>query len=175
MHQNTSAPAQPLPGVAASAFQLQHPDLARRLGERAARTAGELGVPTSTVTVLLDGTAFFVGRHGLAGWPARVGGVPAEFSFSATTIATGAPHRLEDARLDPVHRENPLVTRLGLRSYVGVPLRAPGGAVFGSHCALDTRPRRFGQQDVAVLLAATEEVLQILHEYPARDLRLRSS
>jgi hypothetical protein len=171
MHHDSAAPPHRRPEVTTNVFQVRHPDLVRRLGERAARTATELGTPISTVTVLVGDTAFFVGQHGLTGWPARVGGVPAEFAFWTTTVATGAPHFIEDARQDPLHRDNPLVVRLGLVSYCGVPLDAPGGAVLGAHCVLDTVPRRFGAPDVAVLQLAAAEVIDVLHEYPARDLR----
>lgn len=45
-----------------------------------------------------------------------------------------------DLRAEPHTRELDLTTLLGLRAYAGVPVRLRSGAIYGTLCAVDTRP-----------------------------------
>jgi diguanylate cyclase (GGDEF)-like protein len=84
---------------------------------------------------------------------ARHGALPAEtrrgVAFCAHAICTpGRQLVVEDARLDPRFRDNPVVVGLpGIRAYAGTPLAAPSGNAVGTLCVIDTSPRRFsGEQ-----------------------------
>ena len=79
---------------------------------------------------------------------------------------------VENALLDPRFHDNPLV--LGpphIRFYAGAPLVLPGGAVAGTLCVLDTRPRRLDATDLFILAAvrdlAVAELTRQQHEQPA--------
>jgi PAS domain S-box-containing protein len=56
-----------------------------------------------------------------------------------------------DAADDPRIRDNPVVTRHGLRAYAGVALRQHDGNVIGTLCVADTRPRRWAKNDIHML------------------------
>ncbi|MDP9362715.1 MAG: PAS domain S-box protein [Chloroflexota bacterium] len=56
-----------------------------------------------------------------------------------------------DAADDPLGRCVPVVERLGIGTFVGVPLVLPDGAVYGTLCALDRVPSPLGAESVAAL------------------------
>jgi signal transduction histidine kinase len=55
---------------------------------------------------------------------------------------------IPDTRADPVYRNVPTVESLGVAAYLGVPIRAPGGEVLGSFCAIDFTPKNWSQLEV---------------------------
>lgn len=66
-------------------------------------------------------------------------------SFCGHVVAEDAPLVVEDARNEDRFADNPLVTGdLGLRSYVGLPIRSVDGYVLGSLCVIDREPRKLG-------------------------------
>jgi diguanylate cyclase (GGDEF)-like protein len=65
-----------------------------------------------------------------------------EVSFCAHVVASGEMIIVADARLDPRFADNPAVTGSpGVRFYAGHPIREPGGALLGTLCLVDTKPR----------------------------------
>ena len=58
---------------------------------------------------------------------------------------------LVDAADDPLGRCVPVAERLGIGTFVGVPLVLPDGAVYGTLCALDRLPSPLGAESVAAL------------------------
>ncbi len=77
--------------------------------------------------------------------------MPLDGAFCGRMLA-GGPSFTTDAELDPVYASTPLRTALGIRAYVGVPVRR-AGAVIGTLGALDTRPREVTAAQVQVLTA----------------------
>ncbi|WP_432541970.1 GAF domain-containing protein [Kineococcus sp. SYSU DK002] len=153
---------------AVAAWEGSQPELKRRLDEVAARTAERLGFPLSLVSLVLDASTVFAGSHGLVGWVAEVGGVPAEWSFCTTTVVEGSPYVVPDADAEDHHRDNPVVTEGGVRSYAGVPLRTREGQVVGAHCVLGVEPHEFGPGEIAELERAAAEIVAIVEEHRAR-------
>ncbi len=151
--------------TAVAAWDGEHPGLKRRLDEVAARTAARLGFPLSLVSLVLDSAVVFAGSHGLVGWIAEVGALPVEWSFCSTTVVTDAPYVVGDATVDPVHRDNPVVTEEGARSYAGVPLRTPDGRVVGAHCVIGVDPHEFTAEEIAELESAAAELVTIFEEH----------
>lgn len=80
----------------------------------------------------------------------------------------GAPSSTADATLDPAYADVPLRTRLGVRSYVGVPLRQ-AGIVTGTLCAVDTRSVGLAAADVQLLAS----LARIIGAESDRDPQLR--
>ncbi len=88
----------------------------------------------------------------------RVGLCPSEttrdVSFCQYTIHRDGPLVMPDTLLDPIGRKHPFVTgEPYVRFYAGVPLSGPRGHKIGTFCLVDTKPREFGKEDVASLLA----------------------
>ena len=54
-------------------------------------------------------------------------------------MLSGGPCATDDAGADQVYAEAPIRARLGITSYVGVPIRNAAGAVVGTLCGLDRR------------------------------------
>ena len=83
------------------------------LADVATRTATELGLPVSLVSVVLDEALEVAAAHGIDGlWLQEAGGHPVEWSFCATSVRTRAEFVVPDALSHPEHRTNPLVTRV---------------------------------------------------------------
>jgi GAF domain-containing protein len=112
--------------------------------------------------VLLDTAQVVVGSAGLTGWIAETGGTPAEWAFCSQVVGSGRSYVVEDATVDPIQKDNPLVFADGLECYLGVPVVDTEGRVLGAHCVLDHAPRTFTDQEVATLEAAAREAGALL-------------
>ena len=86
-------------------------------------------------------------------------------SFCRFTMQSDKPVVVPDASVDARFADNPMVTgEPGVRFYAGVPLRTRDGFNLGTLCAIDTKPREFGEKDVAIL----EDLARVV----MRDLEL---
>ncbi|CAN5711110.1 GAF domain-containing sensor histidine kinase [soil metagenome] len=73
---------------------------------------------------------------------------------------------IPDTRADPVYSQVPSVESLGVAAYLGVPVRAPNGAVLGSFCAIDFQPHDWTSVEVETmkeLAASAEREVAIRH------------
>lgn len=108
-----------------------------------------LGVGASTLT-LVDGTRqFFKSAAGPAMPPLRE--TPVEYSLCQHAVGAGAVVAIPDTLADPRVRDIPVVTRYGVRAYVGVPLVTADGHTLGALCALDTRVRAWTAGEIETL------------------------
>jgi hypothetical protein len=71
-------------------------------------------------------------------------------SFCHRMLA-GGPNATADAALDACYADAPIRERLGIASYVGVPIRRPDGAVVGTLCGIDRRHVVVDEAAVGVL------------------------
>jgi PAS domain S-box-containing protein len=106
-----------------------------------------LQVPVGLLSLVTKDRQVFKAQHGLTGWAAEEGGTPLTHSFCQHVVSSGEALRVEDARSDRRVRGNLAVRDLDVIAYLGVPVRAPGGAVLGSFCAIDGRPRGWSDED----------------------------
>jgi diguanylate cyclase (GGDEF)-like protein len=73
-------------------------------------------------------------------------------TFCSHAILSEHPTVVADATLDARFADNPHVTgEPHIRFYAGAPLRTADGHNIGTVCAIDTRPREFGDREVAML------------------------
>jgi GAF domain-containing protein len=73
---------------------------------------------------------------------------------------------IPDTRADPVYARVPTVESLGVAAYLGVPVRAPGGEVLGSFCAIDFTPRAWTPLEIDTmkeLATSAEREVAIRH------------
>jgi len=132
-------------------------------------TARLLGVPMALFSLVDSDRQWFKSRVGVA-----AAQTPREQAFCDHTIRESAPLVVEDAWSDTRFMDNPLVTGdPHIRFYAGVPVRTSDGHAIGTLCALDSRPRALGPEDLQTLqdLAdiVTKEVqyrerLEVAHE-----------
>src|SRR5450830_1578625 len=106
-----------------------------------------------------------------------------ETSFCASAIQTDAPYILNNACDDIRSKDNHLVTgEFGLRFYAGVPLKTADGQNIGVLSVVDFEPRTFSQEDINLLQALANIVmdqlelnlsLDILNEVHEADNKFR--
>jgi diguanylate cyclase (GGDEF)-like protein len=116
--------------------------------DRISRLATRLfGVPVALVSLVDQDRQWFKTRQGtdLRQTPRRV-------SFCAHAILGEAPLVVTDCREDSRFADNPLVVGdPGIRSYAGHPVHAPDGSRVGTLCLIDSQPRSYSADDLALL------------------------
>ncbi len=109
-----------------------------RLTQLAAKV---LGVPVCLVSLVDDHRQFFKSAYGLGGWAGETRQTPLTHSFCQHVVTSNAPLVVNDAPAHPQVCDNLAITDLGVKAYLGVPIHAPNGAVLGSFCVIDVKPR----------------------------------
>jgi len=143
--------------------------------DRLTRLACELlGAPFGFVTVVDDRRSFWKSCTGVASTDLADRQSPVEESFCQYIIATDDAVIINDARLDPMTRDNPSIESMGVVAWAGFPVRSPDGHVLGSFCVMDHRPRAWNPRDlrtleVLALAAGGEVALRIAAGESARD------
>jgi len=106
-----------------------------------------LGVPVAGITLFGEGRVWF---KSINGWDIHE--LPTANSICRLLIDCSEPLIIEDTRLEPRLRGNPLVEQSPrFRFYAGYPLRDRQNHVVGSLCVFDTRPRSLGPTGMQVL------------------------
>jgi sigma-B regulation protein RsbU (phosphoserine phosphatase) len=117
---------------------------------RLARTVFD--VPLSTIGLADHDRMWFASCAG-----AEMSETPISSIFCDTTVREERVLVVEDARLHPVFRHLPsVVGEPHLRFYAGHPLRDSEGAVIGTFCLYDVRPRRLEPVQLALLAELAE-------------------
>lgn len=142
--------------------------------DRVARLASMmLDTSLVSVTVLDEHSTVVKGTSGPRQAPAG-GSVsrPARETACQLVVDSGEVVIVPDAAVDPRLRDLPAVRELGVRSWIGLPLRGSGGHVLGVLCAMDVRPRTWTELEVAQMreLAALLESTMTL-QVAGDDLR----
>jgi diguanylate cyclase (GGDEF)-like protein len=85
-----------------------------------------------------------------AGMP--VDEMPRQDTFCRYVVDSEEPIIVQDATRDIRFSQHPAVTGEGhIRFYAGVPLKTKTGHTIGTVCAIDCRPRSFGNRDLTIL------------------------
>ena len=123
-------------------------DRAEERFDRVTRLAAELfHVPMAFVSFIDRDRQFFKAKVGLP-----VEETPRHISFCAHAILGEETMIIPDAHRDARFADNPLVTGDPfLRSYMGQPLRAPGGEKIGTLCIADREARNFSPEQAQLL------------------------
>ena len=119
-----------------------------RLVRTAART---LGAPLAVLSVVAADELAFVSHVGLPADLAGAGGIPAAEAVCPACVARGETVAVEDAAADPALAGLPVVADLGVRAYLGAPVRPDGRHVVGVLCVADLAPRAWTDDDRASL------------------------
>lgn len=77
---------------------------------------------------------------------------PLSHSFCQHVVVSGAPFIVDDARQNPIVKENLAITDLSVVGYLGVPVHDPSGQILGSLCAITSLPRTWSKGDVSTML-----------------------
>lgn len=129
-----------------------------------AMLARMLDVPIALVSLVDAQRQWFKSRVGL-----QVTETPRALAFCAHAIHGSDVFVVPDAQADVRFQDNPLVTAAPhVRAYAGYPLRSTDGHAIGTLCAIDRVPRRFSDDELALLRAFGEIVRrEVLHRETA--------
>lgn len=130
--------------------------------DRLTRIAKRLfGVQVALVSLVDENRQWFKSCIGL-----DVRETPRAISFCGHAILGDAPFVIPDALDDPRFADNPMVTGAPyIRFYAGCPLRGPDRRKLGTLCIVDSRPREFDHEDIAMLVdlaALVEREFEVL-------------
>jgi len=142
-----------------SRYDFEAPEVRAALHRLARRAAECFDLPIGLVSIVLDSALYLAGMHGIDGWMAEAEGTPVEWSFCANAVRSGQPYVVEDATVDAIQADNPLVTIDGIRSYAGAPLVTESGHVLGACCVIGTAPRTFTPDEVRLLVEMAQDAV----------------
>ena len=111
----------------------------------------QLGVPVALVTLVSVEEQVFPGALGLPEPWQSTRRTPLSHSFCQHVVRSAEPLVITDARTHPLVQHNLAIPDLQVIAYAGMPLTDADGTVVGSLCAIDSRPRTWSEDDLAVL------------------------
>jgi diguanylate cyclase (GGDEF)-like protein len=109
-----------------------------------------LRVPVALLSLVDDQHQFFKSARGLASPWAERRQTPLSHSFCQHAVARGGQLVVTNAPLDPLVADNLAIPDLGFIAYAGVPVEAESQPI-GVLCAIDTSPRDWTEDELAVL------------------------
>lgn len=120
--------------------------------DRLTRLASSLlGTPVSLVSIVDTNRQFFKSAVGLPEpWASRRE-TPLSHSFCQHVVARRAPLVVEDARQDPLVRDNAAVDDIGVVAYAGFPIQSADGEIIGSLCAIHGKPHAWSATELDIL------------------------
>jgi GAF domain-containing protein len=110
-----------------------------------------LGTPVALVSLVDERRQFFKSQVGLPSPWDKSRETPLSHSFCQWVVSSDQELVVPDARTHQVLSENGAVSDLGVVAYAGVPIKATEGETIGSFCAIDTNPRNWSDEELAVL------------------------
>ena len=122
--------------------------------------ASDLGAPAALVSLVDSDRQFFKSRFDVQGESGDARETPLSHSFCKHVVGGGQPLVVEDAAQHAVVRDNLAVKALGVRAYLGVPLRTASGSVLGSVCVFDREPHDWSAEDLQRVEAAASAVMR---------------
>ena len=135
-----------------------------------------LDVPVALLSLVDADRQVFKSQQGLAEpWASRRQ-TPLSHSFCQHVVATGEAFVVDNAEAHPLVCDNRAIADLDVAAYLGAPVRSPSGHVLGSLCAIDSKPRRWEDEDVEALealAAAVETEIALRAEVTTLDERER--
>ncbi|MEP7083535.1 MAG: GAF domain-containing sensor histidine kinase [Betaproteobacteria bacterium] len=118
---------------------------------RLSRLAAQLiDVPVTFLSLVESDRDFYATHSGLT-WPLADERQLAGTTFCHLTLVNDGPLVIDDTHVDPLHRSIPTVASLGVRAYLGIPVRSASDEVLGAFCAVDFKPRKWSERDQNIL------------------------
>ena len=145
------------PGRIAAVRQVDQTDKReRRLDWICAEASDLLQTPVVHMTIVDVDSQYYVAGYGLPEQVDESRKIGLEYSICQYVVALDDRLVIRDALQERFLVGNLAVQEWGVRSYLGEPVRAPGGEVLGSFCALAYEPRDWSYEDQMVLLRMTQ-------------------
>ena len=113
--------------------------------------ARALNAPTALVTLVDEDRQFFKSCIGVPEPWATTRETPLSHSFCQHAVAARKPLIVEDAREDPVLRDNLAIHDMNAIAYAGIPLIGADGQALGTLCVLDSKQRSWRPEETELL------------------------
>lgn len=110
-----------------------------------------LAVPVALISLVDVDRQYFKSQVGLPEPWASQRQTPLSHSFCQYAVQSREPLIITDAREHPVLKDNLAVPDLDVIAYAGVPLITDDGYALGSLCAIDSHPRFWTSEQIALL------------------------
>jgi hypothetical protein len=118
-----------------------------------------IGFPLLFVSVVRGERVGYRAQRGLDASQGDMRDRRRETTFCTHTVCGALPLVIPNAATEPFFRGSNMVSRVGVKAYVGVPLRTSTGIIPGTVCAMDFKPRAIGADVVRVLELYAEPIL----------------
>ena len=106
-----------------------------------------LDIPTVLVSLVDRDRQWFKAKRGFE--PKQT---TREGSFCTHAVQQDRPFIVSDATVHPLFQDSPMVTGAPhIRFYIGIPLKMKDGAVIGTLCAIDYRPRALSTAEIDIM------------------------
>ncbi len=119
-----------------------------RLTRLAARI---LDVPVALLSLVTQDRQFFKSSVGLGAPYSETRQTPLSHSFCQHVVISGKALIVNDARKNPLVKDNLAIRDLNVIAYCGTPLVTQDKLQLGSFCAIDTKPRVWKKEQLALL------------------------
>ncbi|NKB33899.1 MAG: GAF domain-containing protein [Pseudomonadales bacterium] len=129
-----------------------------RITELAAKL---LDVPTALMSLVDEDRQFFKAQVGLGEPWSSQRETPLTHSFCQWVVSDRDNLVVFNAKEHPVLRNNDAITDLGVTAYAGVPITAEPNQAIGSFCVIDSKPKEWNEDDIAIL----EDLTEIINAY----------
>lgn len=115
--------------------------------------------PVSLVSLVDKNRQFFKSCVGLPRPWSIQRETPLTHSFCQHNRIAGVPLVINDARNDPIFKDNLAVRDLNVIAYLGIPLVTKDAYILGSFCVIDTEPREWSAEEIATVSDIAEAVM----------------
>lgn len=130
-----------------------------RLVEAAGRA---LNAPIALLSLIEADRQIYKSQRGLAEPWASLGESPLALSFCASATVCRETLVVDDARVDPEWQDHPAIKEMGVVAYLGAPLLTSAGHALGTLCVIDTVPRHWTSDDIALIEALGETAMSLI-------------
>lgn len=93
--------------------------------------------------------------------------VPLDHGYCPHVIVRKLALVLDDVIDYPRFYGNPVLDKMGIRTYVGAPLIDNTGMALGTICVIDNQPRPWGKPGLDLIKARAEEMMNMIRSRPA--------
>ena len=107
-----------------------------------------LNVPTCLVSLVTAETQDFKGACGLPPSVEEARSTPLTHSLCKHTVISSKVLIVNNAPVDPRVCDNPIISTVGLRAYLGFPLVNSSGLVLGAFCLIDYEERKWTELEI---------------------------
>jgi GAF domain-containing protein len=150
--------------------------------EFAAKLAQITGAPYAMVNLVTDREQYFAGLYtpssaktgaALEAAQASAHAVPGremalDHGYCPHVVVRRKALVLDDVCEWPRFAGNPVVDKIGIRSYLGAPLIDETGIALGTVCVIATEPRPWGRQGLDTIKSMRDELMELIHQREER-------